>query len=110
MVVEEKAAMKTNVEQCRSMSRIGVPSASVTPYLLNRRAAASMLSISVRGLDYLIAGGRLKTRRIGGRVLVATEELQRFAGADRYEPMVPIATSKKLAVISNSKPVALAAA
>ena len=60
------------------------------PYLLDRKTAAAMISVSVRSIDYLIAEGRLKPRRIGGRVLIAREELLRFASEDRPKPMVPI--------------------
>jgi hypothetical protein len=44
-----------------------------------------MLSISLRSVGYLIAGGRLRTRRIGERTLIPHDELQRFAKADRIE-------------------------
>jgi hypothetical protein len=52
-----------------------------------------MLSVSVRSLDYLVTEGRLKTRKIGGRILVAHEELLRFARHDRSEPMVPVSSA-----------------
>jgi hypothetical protein len=48
-----------------------------------------MLGISLRGLDYLTTEGRLRTRRIGGRVLISYEEIQKFAKSDRWDPMVP---------------------
>jgi len=32
-----------------------------------------MLSISIRGVDYMIADGRLSTRRIANRVLIPIE-------------------------------------
>jgi hypothetical protein len=38
--------------------------------LVSREEAAQLLSISQRGLDYLVASKRLPTRRIGGRVLI----------------------------------------
>jgi excisionase family DNA binding protein len=50
--------------------------------LLSRREAAELLSISPRSLDYLIAGSILQVRRIGSRVLIPTEALQRFIRAD----------------------------
>ena len=37
--------------------------------LVGREEAASMLSISCRALDYLVANKQLATRRIGARVL-----------------------------------------
>ena len=52
--------------------------------LFDRKSAALALSISVRSLDYLIAGGQLKTRRIGRKVLVHRSELRRFAQADHF--------------------------
>ena len=53
--------------------------------LYDRKGAARALSISVRSLDYLIAGKQLNTRRIGKKVLVSHGELVRFARADHYE-------------------------
>lgn len=50
--------------------------------LVSREEAAAMLSISVRGLDYLIATKRLSTRRIGTRVLIPIEDVRKFARAD----------------------------
>lgn len=47
--------------------------AAVSPenkLLVSRIEAAQMLSISERGVDYLISTNRLPTRRIGGRVLI----------------------------------------
>lgn len=38
--------------------------------LVSRKAAAAMLSISIRGVDYMIAAKRLSTRRIANRVLI----------------------------------------
>jgi len=52
------------------------------PLLVGRKQAAKMLGISVRALDYLVAGRKLTTRRIGSRVLIAVSELRRFASAD----------------------------
>ena len=48
--------------------------------LYSRQDAAYQLSLSVRALDYLIAGGR---------ILVPYYALVRFANADRMAPMVP---------------------
>jgi len=41
-----------------------------------------MLSISIRGVDYMIADGRLSTRRIANRVLIPIEEIRKFAQSD----------------------------
>ena len=50
--------------------------------LLSRSEAAELLSISQRALDYLIASRMLPTKRIGTRVLIPQQDLQRFARAD----------------------------
>ena len=47
--------------------------------LVGREEAALMLSISKRSLDYLIASGDIAVRRIGTRVLIQAQELERFA-------------------------------
>jgi excisionase family DNA binding protein len=46
------------------------------------RSEAKLLSISQRALDYLIASRMLPTKRIGTRVLIPQQDLQRFARAD----------------------------
>jgi hypothetical protein len=50
--------------------------------LVSRKEAAAMLSISIRGADYMIADGRLSTRRIANRVLIPTEDIRKFAQSD----------------------------
>lgn len=55
--------------------------------LVSRIEAAKMLSISARGLDYLIANKHLSTRRIGSRVLIPVSDLQRFVRSDHPEPL-----------------------
>lgn len=59
--------------------------------LYDRKNAARQLSISVRALDYLVAGKQLRTRRIGKRVLIPRSELARYAAANHYEPVTPVA-------------------
>jgi excisionase family DNA binding protein len=56
--------------------------------LVSREEAAQMLSISQRGLDYLVASKRLPTRRIGGRVLIPVADLRRYARCDHPENIV----------------------
>ena len=56
--------------------------------LVSRGEAAQLLSISQRGLDYLIANRKLPTRRIGGRVLVPVADLRKYAGGDHPERIV----------------------
>ena len=52
--------------------------------LYDRKEAARQLSISVRSLDYLIAGKTFQTRRIGKKVMIPHSELVRFASANHY--------------------------
>lgn len=61
---------------------------AVEKLLLSRQEAASLLSISQRSLDYLIANKILTTRRIGSRVLIPIQDLQRFARADHPQRLV----------------------
>jgi excisionase family DNA binding protein len=56
--------------------------------LVSREEAAQLLSISQRGLDYLVASKRLPTRRIGGRVLIPVADLRRYARFDHPERIV----------------------
>jgi excisionase family DNA binding protein len=55
--------------------------------LVSREEAAQLLSISIRGMDYLIATKRIATRRIGTRVLIPIEDVRRFARFDHPERM-----------------------
>ncbi len=50
--------------------------------LVGREEAASMLSISCRALDYLVANKKLVARRIGARVLIPMADLKRFSRGD----------------------------
>ena len=56
--------------------------------LVSREEAAQLLSISQRGLDYLVASKRLPTRRIGGRVLIPVADLRKYAHCDHPERIV----------------------
>ena len=58
------------------------PVRSAEKLLLSREEAATLLSISRRSLDYLIANKAISVRRIGTRVLIPVKDLQRFARAD----------------------------
>ena len=62
--------------------------ASEDKLLVSREEAAQLLSISQRGLDYLVASKRLPTRRIGGRVLIPVADLRRYARCDHPERIV----------------------
>jgi hypothetical protein len=52
--------------------------------LYDRKEAARQLSISIRGLDYIIAAKELDTRRIGRKVLVTHASLVRYASGSHY--------------------------
>jgi hypothetical protein len=52
--------------------------------LYSRKEAAHALGISIRSLDYLIAGKCLRTRRIGKKVLVPRASLVAFASGNHY--------------------------
>ena len=56
--------------------------------LVSRGEAAQLLSISQRGLDYLIANRKLPTRRIGGRVLIPVVDLRKYVRGDHPERIV----------------------
>jgi excisionase family DNA binding protein len=56
--------------------------------LVSRCEAAQLLSISQRGLDYLIANRKLPTRRIGGRVLIPVADLRKYVRGDHPERIV----------------------
>ena len=61
----------------------------IAPRLLySRKSAAHALDVSVRTLDYLIARGEVKTRRVGTRILIPAPELERFATDDHPEPVI----------------------
>ena len=57
----------------------------VEKLLYSRRDAAKALSLSIRSIDYLIAMGRLTMRRIGGKILIPTSAVRRFAREDHPE-------------------------
>jgi hypothetical protein len=59
-------------------------SAQETRLLYDRKGAARQLSISVRSLDYLIAGKQLDTSRIGKKVMISHGVLSRFAKGNHY--------------------------
>ena len=61
--------------------------------LYSRKEAARQLSISIRSLDYLIAGKAFQTRRLGKKILIPHSELVRFARGSHCGPM---SSDKKL--------------
>ena len=58
---------------------------SVEKLLYSRRDTAEALCLSIRSIDYLITTGRLSTRRIGGKILIPTSAVRRFAREDHPE-------------------------
>jgi len=58
------------------------PPVSSKKILYPRPESASLLSISLRSLDDLIARKELPVCRIGGRILIHRDELERFARRD----------------------------
>jgi excisionase family DNA binding protein len=57
--------------------------------LYTKREAAQLLSISVRSLDYLIFNQQIPTRRVGRRVLVHRDAIERFARRDHLSIRTP---------------------
>ncbi len=56
--------------------------------LVTRAEAARALGLSLRAIDYLLAGGKLVTRKVGRRRLIPRSELERFARRD-HQSIVP---------------------
>lgn len=85
-VTPESANGKLRTRGRQSARRKPPAAASLTPdakLLVSRKVAAEMLTISIRKVDYLIADGRLLTRRIDSRVLIPIEEIRKFARSDQ---------------------------
>ncbi len=49
--------------------------------LYSRKEAAETLSVSVRTLQSLIRGGRIRAKRVGRRTLIPKSELEKFVKA-----------------------------
>jgi excisionase family DNA binding protein len=56
--------------------------------LLTRNQAAAALNLSTRSIDYLVAEGRLPSRKFGKRRLIPREAVERLAknGCSRITP------------------------
>ena len=52
------------------------------PLLYSKKNAAFLLSLSVRTIDYLIVRKELRAMKVGGRVMISSDELQRFIKRD----------------------------
>jgi len=83
--------MPRKTSTCRTFGKDRVATNDAPRLLYARKEAARLLSISIRSLDYLIAEGRLPTRRIGGRVLVAHDDLVRLANRGSSDTLFPAA-------------------
>jgi excisionase family DNA binding protein len=62
-----------------------------TKLLFSKKAAAEMLDLSVRTVDYLLASGELEYRKIGRKVLIPSLALSRFASRDHMVDKNPSA-------------------
>jgi excisionase family DNA binding protein len=51
----------------------------ILPILVSRRTAGVLLDLSVRTISQLIACGELRARRVGKRVLLLRDDLEKFA-------------------------------
>lgn len=84
-MTSEFANQTPQMRRHQSGKRKGPATATVPPdakLLVSRKMAAEMLTISIRKVDYMIADGRMLTRRIDNRVLIPIEEIQKFARSD----------------------------
>jgi hypothetical protein len=81
----ESANQKPRTRRRQTGKRKPPATASLSPdakLLVSRKMAAEMLTISIRKVDYMIADGRLLTRKIDNRVLIPVEEIHKFARSD----------------------------
>ena len=49
---------------------------------LSRKDVADATGLSLRMIDYLLASGELRGQRIGRRIIISKDELQRFLRRD----------------------------
>ena len=75
---------KPKARRCRET---GLESTQGSRLLYSRQESARQLSISVRSLDYLIAGKAFQTRRLGKKIMIPHGELVRFASSNHFGPM-----------------------
>lgn len=83
--------MEISARETAAQPGIAVPSvlgASQFKLMYSRKEAAKLLSLSVRQLDYLIANGDLKVKRVGKRVLIPHQVLLQFARHDYHNSRV----------------------
>jgi hypothetical protein len=77
---------------------------SVEKLLYSRRDTAEALCLSIRSVDYLITTGRLSTRRIGGKILIAASTVRRFAREDHPESVRAAGTDTSNHAKTESQP------
>jgi hypothetical protein len=70
---------------------------STPPLMVSRERASELLGVSVRSIDYLIADKRVKTRRIGKRVLITMTEINRLTRIDLGAIRPSTKTTKEVA-------------
>ena len=58
-------------------------------FFCSRKEAASALAVSVRKIDYLISEQKLRTRRIGRRVVIPAEDVKRLAAEIMRSDLLP---------------------
>jgi len=81
--IQKAKAARPRQGKRKPLAKVAVPLDA--NLLVGRKEAAARLSLSVRSVDYLMANRQLKFKRIGGRVLIAVPELERFAQIDHPE-------------------------
>lgn len=81
--LQDKKAKRRDAQQQERKEKNG----KVEKLLYSRKDAAFALSLSMRSIDYLIAGKQLLTRRIGNRILIPADEIRRFARASHFGPI-----------------------
>jgi hypothetical protein len=72
--------------------------------LYSRKEVAYQLSLSLRAIAYMIASGDPKTKRIGGRVMIARAELLRQAALDDRHPIVSKKSRQSAALATTPSP------
>jgi excisionase family DNA binding protein len=64
--------------------------------LLSKKSVATSLSICVRTLEKLIAAGELPVIRIGSRVMIPRDAVEKFARRDHVTQSTNMQTSRSL--------------
>ena len=58
-----------------------------SPFLISKREAARLLSVSIRTVENYLAGKELVARHVGGRTLVDFNSVKKFASRDHASPV-----------------------